>query len=194
LSIQNVFTGTETRVNAQAQAYEYMTTYTEMCEPVGRLEKVVGWYHSHPGYGCWLSGIDVSTQSLNQQFQEPWVAIVVFLELKKIGATTQQGTTQVKNFCLEMTPLEVKTCGESEFDIFEARKRFPDSRKACIFKRKVAFLRSKNERKKTFRSKNFLAKKSNFGQKKFFRLTQLNQGSVFSLRKCQTRIPRMFYP
>jgi hypothetical protein len=22
----------------------------------------VGWYHSHPGYGCWLSGIDVGTQ------------------------------------------------------------------------------------------------------------------------------------
>jgi len=69
--------GTETRVNAQAQAYEFMTTYTESCEPVGRLEKVVGWYHSHPGYGCWLSGIDVGTQALNQQFQEPFVAIVI---------------------------------------------------------------------------------------------------------------------
>lgn len=32
--------GTETRVNAQAQAYEYMTTYTESCEPVGRFDKV----------------------------------------------------------------------------------------------------------------------------------------------------------
>ncbi|KAL4002037.1 COP9 signalosome complex subunit 5 domain protein [Acanthocheilonema viteae] len=69
--------GTETRVNAQAQAYEYMTTYTDSSEAVGRLHKVVGWYHSHPGYGCWLSGIDVSTQALNQQFQEPFVAIVV---------------------------------------------------------------------------------------------------------------------
>lgn len=69
--------GTETRVNAQAQAYEYMTTYTESCEAVQRQEKVIGWYHSHPGYGCWLSGIDVSTQMLNQQFQEPFVAIVV---------------------------------------------------------------------------------------------------------------------
>uniref|UniRef100_A0A0N5A973 MPN domain-containing protein n=1 Tax=Syphacia muris TaxID=451379 RepID=A0A0N5A973_9BILA len=69
--------GTETRVNAQAQAYEYMSTYTESCEPVGRLDKVVGWYHSHPGYGCWLSGIDVSTQTLNQQYQEPFVAIVI---------------------------------------------------------------------------------------------------------------------
>ncbi|VDM43962.1 unnamed protein product [Toxocara canis] len=69
--------GTETRVNAQAQAYEYMSTYTESCESIGRIDKVVGWYHSHPGYGCWLSGIDVSTQALNQQFQEPFVAIVV---------------------------------------------------------------------------------------------------------------------
>lgn len=32
--------GTETRVNAQAQAYEFMTNYTEGCEPIGRLEKV----------------------------------------------------------------------------------------------------------------------------------------------------------
>lgn len=69
--------GTETRVNAQAQAYEYMADYTENAKVVGRLENVVGWYHSHPGYGCWLSGIDVSTQMLNQQFQEPFVAIVI---------------------------------------------------------------------------------------------------------------------
>ncbi|CAG2111801.1 unnamed protein product [Medioppia subpectinata] len=67
----------QTRVNAQAQAYEYMAAYTESAKQVGRLENVIGWYHSHPGYGCWLSGIDVSTQMLNQQFQEPFVAIVI---------------------------------------------------------------------------------------------------------------------
>lgn len=44
---------------------------------MGRLENAIGWYHSHPGYGCWLSGIDVSTQMLNQNFQEPFVAIVI---------------------------------------------------------------------------------------------------------------------
>ena len=33
--------------------------------------------YSFPGYGCWLSGIDVSTQMLNQNFQDPFVAIVV---------------------------------------------------------------------------------------------------------------------
>lgn len=69
--------GTETRVNAQAQAYEYMTAYIESAKHVGRLENAIGWYHSHPGYGCWLSGIDVSTQMLNQNFQEPFVAIVI---------------------------------------------------------------------------------------------------------------------
>lgn len=69
--------GTETRVNAQAQAYEYMTAYIEAAKQVGRQENAIGWYHSHPGYGCWLSGIDVSTQMLNQNFQEPFVAIVI---------------------------------------------------------------------------------------------------------------------
>ncbi|XP_041484114.1 COP9 signalosome complex subunit 5 [Lytechinus pictus] len=69
--------GTETRVNAQAAAYEYMAAYIENAKHVGRLENAIGWYHSHPGYGCWLSGIDVGTQMLNQQFQEPFVAIVV---------------------------------------------------------------------------------------------------------------------
>jgi len=69
--------GTETRVNAQAAAYEYMTQYIESAKQVGRLENAIGWYHSHPGYGCWLSGIDVTTQMVNQQFQEPFVAIVI---------------------------------------------------------------------------------------------------------------------
>lgn len=48
-----------------------------LCFQVGRHENAIGWYHSHPGYGCWLSGIDVSTQMLNQNFQEPFVAIVI---------------------------------------------------------------------------------------------------------------------
>ncbi|KAF1797556.1 JAB1/Mov34/MPN/PAD-1 ubiquitin protease-domain-containing protein [Mucor lusitanicus] len=69
--------GTETRVNAQNEAYEYMVSYIEKSKEVGRLENVLGWYHSHPGYGCWLSGIDVNTQMLNQQYQEPFVAVVI---------------------------------------------------------------------------------------------------------------------
>jgi len=69
--------GTETRVNAGAEAMEYMIQYLELIKSAGRNENAVGWYHSHPGYGCWLSGIDVSTQMLYQQYQEPWLAVVV---------------------------------------------------------------------------------------------------------------------
>eukprot|EP00887_Chlorella_sp_A99_P005540 scaffold1.g5540.t1 len=66
--------GTETRVNAAAEGYEYMVQFQETAQQSGRLENVVGWYHSHPGYGCWLSGIDVSTQTTNQRYQEPFLA------------------------------------------------------------------------------------------------------------------------
>ena len=91
--------GTETRVNAQNEANEYMVEYIQESEKVrfrcsyhvspqrynnvqissqaGRLENVIGWYHSHPGYGCWLSGIDVNTQLTNQKYQDPFVAVVV---------------------------------------------------------------------------------------------------------------------
>ncbi|KAK4224768.1 mitochondrial protein from FMP27-domain-containing protein [Podospora fimiseda] len=68
--------GTETRVMAANEADEYLVTYLQGCRDESRQENVVGWYHSHPGYGCWLSGIDVETQKL-QQMQGPMVAIVV---------------------------------------------------------------------------------------------------------------------
>src|ERR1700710_349232 len=29
-----------------------------------RPEMVVGWYHSHPGFGCWLSSVDINTQQV----------------------------------------------------------------------------------------------------------------------------------
>ena len=69
--------GTETRVNAQAEAVEYMVEYVQAHESTGRFEQVVGWYHSHPGYGCWMSGVDCATQITNQAFQEPFLAVVV---------------------------------------------------------------------------------------------------------------------
>ncbi|KAF9458160.1 JAB1/Mov34/MPN/PAD-1 ubiquitin protease-domain-containing protein [Collybia nuda] len=69
--------GTETRVNAASEANEYMVEYIEGSEKAGRLENAIGWYHSHPGYGCWLSGIDVNTQMTNQKFQDPFVAVVI---------------------------------------------------------------------------------------------------------------------
>jgi COP9 signalosome complex subunit 5 len=69
--------GTETRVNAQDEANEYMVEFLQRARDSGQMDNAVGWYHSHPGYGCWLSGIDVSTQKTQQQFQDPFVAVVI---------------------------------------------------------------------------------------------------------------------
>jgi 26S proteasome regulatory subunit N11 len=38
---------------------------------------VVGWYHSHPGFGCWLSGVDVNTQQSFEALNARAVSIVV---------------------------------------------------------------------------------------------------------------------
>lgn len=44
---------------------------------VFRPEMVVGWYHSHPGFGCWLSGVDINTQQSFEALSERAVAVVV---------------------------------------------------------------------------------------------------------------------
>jgi 26S proteasome regulatory subunit N11 len=44
---------------------------------VFRPETVVGWYHSHPGFGCWLSSVDVNTQQSFEQLNPRAVAVVV---------------------------------------------------------------------------------------------------------------------
>ena len=42
-----------------------------------RRETVVGWYHSHPGFGCWLSSVDINTQQSFEQLNQRAVAVVV---------------------------------------------------------------------------------------------------------------------
>ena len=39
---------TETRVNAGADANEYMCSASDLFEKSGRNEHIRGWYHSHP--------------------------------------------------------------------------------------------------------------------------------------------------
>ncbi|PVH48055.1 hypothetical protein PAHAL_4G228900 [Panicum hallii] len=38
---------------------------------------VVGWYHSHPGFGCWLSGVDIKTQQSFEALNPRAVAAVI---------------------------------------------------------------------------------------------------------------------
>lgn len=37
----------------------------------------MGWYHSHPGFGCWLSSVDINTQQSFEQLHPRAVAVVV---------------------------------------------------------------------------------------------------------------------
>jgi 26S proteasome regulatory subunit N11 len=50
----------------------------EMLKQTGRAEEVVvGWYHSHPGFGVWMSGIDQNTQKSFEKLNDRCVAVVV---------------------------------------------------------------------------------------------------------------------
>ncbi|KAJ8904763.1 hypothetical protein NDN08_001279 [Rhodosorus marinus] len=69
--------GTEVRVEALDNGEEFRVNYQCSGQEVNRKENSIGWYHSHPDYGCWLSGIDVNTQRQHQDYSDPWVAIVV---------------------------------------------------------------------------------------------------------------------
>lgn len=53
-----------TGVSVEAVDPVFQTNMLEMLKQTGRPEMVVGWYHSHPGFGCWMSGVDINTQQV----------------------------------------------------------------------------------------------------------------------------------
>ncbi len=55
----------------------FQTEMLEILKTTGRMESVVGWYHSHPGFGCWLSSTDVATQSEFERLSKKAVAVVI---------------------------------------------------------------------------------------------------------------------
>ena len=67
--------GTETSIEAIDEAFQ--AKMHEMLKQTGRNEIVVGWYHSHPGFGCFLSSVDVNTQKNFEQLNPRFVAVVV---------------------------------------------------------------------------------------------------------------------
>jgi len=66
-----------TGVSVEAVDPVFQTKMLDMLKQTGRPEMVVGWYHSHPGFGCWLSGVDVNTQQSFEAINERCVAVVV---------------------------------------------------------------------------------------------------------------------
>ena len=69
--------GTETRVITTAETSEWISQLVTQSPVIGRNESCCGWYHSHPGYGPYLSGTDCDTQRMSQKIMEPWLAIVI---------------------------------------------------------------------------------------------------------------------
>jgi 26S proteasome regulatory subunit N11 len=66
-----------TGVSVEAVDPVFQANMIEMLKQTGRPEMVVGWYHSHPGFGCWLSGVDVNTAQSFEQLNPRSVALVV---------------------------------------------------------------------------------------------------------------------
>eukprot|EP01112_Ceratiomyxa_fruticulosa_P000771 TRINITY_DN106_c0_g1_i1.p1 TRINITY_DN106_c0_g1~~TRINITY_DN106_c0_g1_i1.p1 ORF type:complete len:312 (-),score=69.66 TRINITY_DN106_c0_g1_i1:27-962(-) len=66
-----------TGVSVEAVDPVFQTLMMDMLKQTGRPEIVVGWYHSHPGFGPWLSGVDINTQQSFEQLNARAVAVVV---------------------------------------------------------------------------------------------------------------------
>eukprot|EP00009_Paramoeba_aestuarina_P008949 CAMPEP_0201508422 /NCGR_PEP_ID=MMETSP0161_2-20130828/1801_1 /ASSEMBLY_ACC=CAM_ASM_000251 /TAXON_ID=180227 /ORGANISM="Neoparamoeba aestuarina, Strain SoJaBio B1-5/56/2" /LENGTH=281 /DNA_ID=CAMNT_0047903087 /DNA_START=128 /DNA_END=970 /DNA_ORIENTATION=- len=101
--------GIETRVDPGAEGFAYIVRYVTLQESVGRPEQTFGWYHSHPGYGCWLSGVDVGTQSLHQDHEDPWLAIVV--DPKRTMSSGKVEIGAFRTYPKEYTPLQTGDMG-----------------------------------------------------------------------------------
>lgn len=66
-----------TGVSVEAVDDVFQMNMMEMLKRTGRPESVVGWYHSHPGFGCWLSSVDINTQQSFERLNERAVAVVI---------------------------------------------------------------------------------------------------------------------
>merc|ERR1711861_48794 len=66
-----------TGVSVEAVDPVFQTKMLDMLKQTNRHEMVVGWYHSHPGFGCWLSGVDINTQQAFEALNPRLVSIVI---------------------------------------------------------------------------------------------------------------------
>lgn len=79
VSVVDVFAMPQSGTGVSVEAVDpvFQTRMLDMLKQTGRSEVVVGWYHSHPGFGCWLSSVDINTQQSFEQLNQRAVAIVV---------------------------------------------------------------------------------------------------------------------
>lgn len=79
LSAAQVFAMPQSGTGVSVEAVDpvFQTKMLEMLKQTGRPEMVVGWYHSHPGFGCWMSGVDINTQQSFEALNQRAVAVVI---------------------------------------------------------------------------------------------------------------------
>ena len=79
IQVRDVFAMPQTGTGVSVEAIDpvFQTKMLEMYEQNGNTDIIVGWYHSHPGFGCWLSGVDINTQQNFEYLNKRSVAVVI---------------------------------------------------------------------------------------------------------------------
>jgi 26S proteasome regulatory subunit N11 len=67
--------GSGTAVEAVDEAFQ--ASMKQLLQMTQRKEEVIGWYHSHPGFGVWLSNVDINQQMYWEKLNARCIAIVV---------------------------------------------------------------------------------------------------------------------
>jgi 26S proteasome regulatory subunit N11 len=57
IKVVDVFSMPQTASSVSVESVDsvYQQQMYELLKVTGRMENCIGWYHSHPSYGCWLS-------------------------------------------------------------------------------------------------------------------------------------------
>ena len=79
IRVVDVFTMPQSGTGVSVEAVDpvFQQKMLDMLKKTGRHEMVVGWYHSQPGFGCWPSRTDCSTQQSFEMLNPKAVAVVI---------------------------------------------------------------------------------------------------------------------
>lgn len=66
-----------TTISVESVDPVYQLNFLNMMKQVGQEKNVIGWYHSHPGFGPWLSGTDIETAAGFEQDSARCVSVVI---------------------------------------------------------------------------------------------------------------------
>ncbi|OHT17466.1 Clan MP, family M67, Poh1-like metallopeptidase [Tritrichomonas foetus] len=79
VNVVDVFSTPQTSndLNGENVENDFQQKMKEFLEKTGRLEEIIGWYHSHPGTGIWLSNVDVNTQMHREKINQRSIAVVI---------------------------------------------------------------------------------------------------------------------